>query len=106
MPEEPGAREPLIRKLPFRDNIQGIKVRDNIQGIKTDLHPGATRGGLVGMVEDTNLCAIHAKRVTIMPKDVQLAARRIRCTGNLLTDEAHFTVDVLMVVLFNTCRFF
>ena len=26
---------------------------------------------------DTNLCAIHAKRVTIMPKDVQLA-RRIR----------------------------
>ena len=28
-------------------------------------------------VEDTNLCAIHAKRVTIMPKDIQLA-RRIR----------------------------
>ncbi|ODM90966.1 histone H3, embryonic [Orchesella cincta] len=27
--------------------------------------------------EDTNLCAIHAKRVTIMPKDIQLA-RRIR----------------------------
>jgi histone H3/H4 len=26
---------------------------------------------------DTNLCAIHAKRVTIMPKDMQLA-RRIR----------------------------
>jgi histone H3/H4 len=26
---------------------------------------------------DTNLCAIHAKRVTIMPKDIQLA-RRIR----------------------------
>jgi histone H3 len=31
----------------------------------------------VGLFEDTNLCAIHAKRVTIMPKDVQLA-RRIR----------------------------
>ncbi|KAE8704065.1 histone H3.2 [Hibiscus syriacus] len=28
-------------------------------------------------LEDTNLCAIHAKRVTIMPKDIQLA-RRIR----------------------------
>ena len=28
-------------------------------------------------IADTNLCAIHAKRVTIMPKDVQLA-RRIR----------------------------
>jgi histone H3 len=32
---------------------------------------------LVGLFEDTNLCAIHAKLVTIMPKDIQLA-RRIR----------------------------
>ncbi len=32
---------------------------------------------LVGLFEDTNLAAIHAKRVTIMPKDIQLA-RRIR----------------------------
>ena len=32
---------------------------------------------MVGLFEDTNLCAIHAKRVTIMPKDMQLA-RRIR----------------------------
>ncbi|KAG4938910.1 hypothetical protein JHK82_044652 [Glycine max] len=30
---------------------------------------------LVGLFEDTNLCAIHAKRVTIMPKDIQLACR-------------------------------
>ncbi|KXJ70714.1 hypothetical protein RP20_CCG022707 [Aedes albopictus] len=33
---------------------------------------------LVGFFEYTNLCAIHTKRVTIMPKDIQLA-RRIRC---------------------------
>jgi histone H3/H4 len=32
---------------------------------------------IVGLFEDTNLCAVHAKRVTIMPRDVQLA-RRIR----------------------------
>jgi histone H3 len=32
---------------------------------------------LVGLFEDTNLAAIHAKRVTIQPKDIQLA-RRIR----------------------------
>lgn len=32
---------------------------------------------LVHLFEDCNLCAIHAKRVTIMPKDMQLA-RRIR----------------------------
>lgn len=37
----------------------------------------ATESYLVGLFEDTNLCAIHAKRVTIMPKDLQLA-RRIR----------------------------
>lgn len=32
---------------------------------------------MVHLFEDTNLCAIHAKRVTIMQKDIQLA-RRIR----------------------------
>ncbi|CAJ1346417.1 unnamed protein product [Effrenium voratum] len=37
----------------------------------------AAEAYLVGLFEDTNLCAIHAKRVTIMPKDVQLA-RRLR----------------------------
>ena len=30
---------------------------------------------LVGLLEDSNLCAIHGKRVTIMPKDIQLARR-------------------------------
>ncbi|CAL9107970.1 unnamed protein product, partial [Musa textilis] len=43
-------------------------------------HPQAAEAAeayLVGLFEDTNLCAIHAKRVTIMPKDIQLA-RRIR----------------------------
>ncbi|TXG53193.1 hypothetical protein EZV62_022362 [Acer yangbiense] len=37
----------------------------------------AAEAYLVGLFEDTNLCAIHAKRVIIMPKDIQLA-RRIR----------------------------
>jgi len=37
----------------------------------------ASEAYLVGLFEDTNLCAIHAKRVTTMPKDIQLA-RRIR----------------------------
>ena len=35
----------------------------------------AAEAYLVGLFEDTNLCAIHAKRVTIMPKDVHLATR-------------------------------
>ncbi|KPP56494.1 histone H2A type 2-A-like [Scleropages formosus] len=33
----------------------------------------ASEAYLVCLFEDTNLCAIHAKRVTIMPKDIQLA---------------------------------
>ena len=37
----------------------------------------AVEAYLVGLFEDTNLCAIHAKRVTIMLKDIQLA-RKIR----------------------------
>ena len=35
----------------------------------------AAEAYLVGLFEDSNLCAIHAKRVTIMPKDIQLAQR-------------------------------
>ena len=37
----------------------------------------ASEAYLVSLFEDTNLCCIHAKRVTIFPKDMQLA-RRIR----------------------------
>lgn len=37
----------------------------------------AAEAHLVGLFEDANLCVIHAKRVTLMPKDIQLA-RRIR----------------------------
>ena len=41
----------------------------------------AAEAYLVGLFEDTNLVAIHAKRVTIMPKDIRLA-RRIRGERN------------------------
>eukprot|EP00804_Cyclotella_cryptica_P008384 CCRYP_003905-RB/>CCRYP_003905-RB protein AED:0.34 eAED:0.34 QI:0/-1/0/1/-1/0/1/0/47 len=33
----------------------------------------ASEAYLIGLLEDTNLCAIHARRVTIMPKDTQLS---------------------------------
>ncbi|KAF9809276.1 hypothetical protein SFRURICE_015739, partial [Spodoptera frugiperda] len=73
--------ELLIRKLPFQR-----LVREIAQDFKTDLRfqssavmalQEASEAYLVGLFEDTNLCAIHAKRVTIMPKDIQLA-RRVR----------------------------
>ena len=48
----------------------------NSGGGATDLDP-AVCAAQVALFEDTNLCAVHAKRVTIQPKDLQLA-RRIR----------------------------
>lgn len=42
----------------------------------------AAESYLVGLFEDANLCAIHAKRVTIQVKDIQLA-RRIRGLGDI-----------------------
>ena len=71
----------LIRKAPFQR-----LVRETLQNIDSDLRcqstavlalQEASEAYLIGLFEDTNLCAIHAKRVTIMPKDIQLA-RRIR----------------------------
>lgn len=41
----------------------------------------ASEAFLVHLFEDANLCAIHAKRVTIQTKDIQLA-RRIRGQHN------------------------
>ena len=73
--------ELLLRRAPFQR-----LVREVAQDFKTDLRfqtsavmaiQEACEAYLVGLFEDTNICAIHAKRVTIMPKDIQLA-RRIR----------------------------
>ncbi|CAA0223416.1 unnamed protein product [Arabidopsis thaliana] len=71
----------LIRKLPFqrlvREIAQDFKVDLRFQSHAVLALQEAAEAYLVGLFEDTNLCAIHAKRVTIMPKDIQLA-RRIR----------------------------
>jgi histone H3 len=73
--------ELLIRRLPFQR-----LVREIAQSFKTDLKfqsaalsalQEAAEAYLVVLFEDTNLCTIHAKIVTIMPRDIQLA-RRIR----------------------------
>lgn len=71
----------LIRKLPFQRLVKEIawefKSDMKFQSTAVLALQEASEAYLVGLFEDTNLCAIHAKRVTIMPKDIQLA-RRIR----------------------------
>ena len=71
----------LIRKLPFQRLVREIAtnyksgLRFQIQAVLALQE--ASEAYLVKLFEDTNLCAIHAKRVTIMAKDLTLA-RRIR----------------------------
>ncbi|KAK0099687.1 centromeric DNA-binding histone H3-like protein cse4 [Cadophora gregata] len=74
----------LMQKLPFSRLVReialglrpaGFGMRWQSQAIQALQE--ASEAFLVHLFEDTNLCAIHAKRVTIMQKDIQLA-RRIR----------------------------
>ncbi|VDO79085.1 unnamed protein product [Soboliphyme baturini] len=71
--------ENLIPRLPFTRLVREIALK-----FKPDMRmkvgafealQQAAEMYLVGLFEDTNLCAIHAKRVTIMPKDIKLALR-------------------------------
>ena len=70
----------MIRKAPFQHLVR--EVAQDRQGVGSDLRfqstallalQEASEAYLVGLFEDTNLCAIHAKHVTMMPKDMQLA---------------------------------
>ena len=76
----------LLPRAPFQRLVRNIS-----QGIDSELRfqsqallavQEAAEAYLVGLFEDTNLCAIHAKRATIMKKDLDLA-RRIRGENHL-----------------------
>ena len=76
----------LLRKLPFQRLVREIAQDFGRAGPDGGLRfqssaiaclQEAAEAYLVGLFEDTNLCAIHAKRVTIFPKDIKLA-RKIR----------------------------
>lgn len=71
----------LFRKLPFQRLVREIalecKADLRFQKSAIEAIQEATEAYIVSLFEDTNLCAIHGKRVTIQPKDLQLA-RRIR----------------------------
>ena len=71
--------EPLIPKMAFlwivREMLQCKSTEYRIQvGAILALHEAA-EAYIIWLMEDTNLCAIHAKCVTILPKDMQLVRR-------------------------------
>jgi histone H3 len=69
----------LIRRLPFcrlvREIAQDFKNDLRFTGTAMQALQEAAEAYLVSVFEDTNLCAIHAHRVTIMAKDMRLAIR-------------------------------
>ena len=69
----------LLRKLPFqrfvREVTQNVRGDLRFQAAALAASQEATKAYLIGLLEDSNLCAIHARRVTIMPKDLQLSQR-------------------------------
>ncbi|CAG9763519.1 unnamed protein product [Ceutorhynchus assimilis] len=73
------SREFLIRKLPFqrfvREVAQDLKKVICFQAAAIGALQEASESYLVGLFEDANLCAKHARRITIKPKDIKLAHR-------------------------------
>ena len=76
--------ELLIRKLSFARIVREITQANNSRPADGEKRwqaqalmalQEATEAYIVSLFEDTNLCANHAKRVTIMVKDIQLASR-------------------------------
>lgn len=71
----------LVPKLPFqrlvREITLGYKTDMRYQVVALEALHEAAEAFLINLFEDANLCAIHARRVTIMPRDITLA-RRIR----------------------------
>ena len=69
----------LIRKAPFYRLVRKIAIDFNsdlrMQSTAVLALQEASEAYLGCLFEDTNLCAMHGKRVTIMPKDMQLVQR-------------------------------
>lgn len=74
--------ELLLRRLPFARLVKELTQIYNVSGLRWQAEAllalqEAAEAYLVHLFEDANLCAIHARRVTVMIKDIQLT-RRIR----------------------------
>ena len=71
----------LLRKAPFQRLVREVATSHKeglrFQASAVAAVQEATEAYVVSLLSDTNLCALHTRRVTIMPRDVQLA-RRLR----------------------------
>ena len=74
--------ELLICKAPFahtcKEILQSYKTDARMQAVALEALQEAAEAYLVDLFEDTNLCAIHAKRVTIIMQKDLLLVRRLR----------------------------
>ena len=63
----------LVREIvqKYAPTADGLRVQARVMLV---LQEGA-EAFLVSLLEDSNLCTIHAKRITVMPRDLQLAKR-------------------------------
>ena len=69
----------LSRRLPFQRFVQEI-IQNRREGLRLQstailVLQEAGETFLGGLLKQANICAIHAKQVTIMAKDIQLAWR-------------------------------
>ena len=71
--------ELLIQRAPFQRLVRELasaqKEGLRFQSSAVQALQEATESYVISLLADTNLCAIHTRRVTIQPKDVQLALR-------------------------------
>mmetsp|Transcript_61 Transcript_61/g.90 ORF Transcript_61/g.90 Transcript_61/m.90 type:complete len:102 (-) Transcript_61:3467-3772(-) len=69
----------LIQRLPFVRLVKEISSQYhhaiNWQSLALEALQFASEDYIIGIMEDANLSAIHAKRVTILPKDIHLAMK-------------------------------
>ncbi|KAM6976331.1 histone H3-like centromeric protein A [Tautogolabrus adspersus] len=77
----------LLRKAPFSRLVHEVCQSFSRDTLRWQVYAllalqEAAESFLVMLFSDANLCAIHAKRVTVFPRDIQLA-RRIRGVDNL-----------------------
>jgi histone H3 len=73
---------PLLRRAPFRRLVREVSEQYQHKAVRFQLSAieaiqEAAEAYVISVLEDANICALHANRVTAMPKDLQLA-RRLR----------------------------